>query len=52
MTAPPCVDIDPASFAADPDPALKQRRQKAPVAHVPQQDAVLLTRRDDIFQNE
>lgn len=52
MPAPPHVDIDLASFNADPYPALARMRREAPVAFVPQLGSVLLTRRDDIFHWE
>lgn len=48
----PTYDIDPEAFWADPYPDLKVMRDKYPVAYVPQLGAVLLTRRDDIFENE
>lgn len=48
----PIYDIDPQAFWADPYPDLKSMRAEAPVAYVPQLGAVLLTRRDDIFENE
>lgn len=52
MTAPPTHEIDPASFAADPYPALAEMRARGPVVYVPQLDAMLLTRRDDIHHYE
>jgi cytochrome P450 len=48
----PTYDIDPQSFWRDPYPALADLRRTAPVAYVPQLDAVLITRRNDIFVNE
>jgi cytochrome P450 len=48
MPAPPQVDIDLASFNADPYPALARLRREAPVAFVPQLGSILLTRLDDI----
>ncbi|MCI5097438.1 MAG: hypothetical protein MRY77_14070 [Rhodobacteraceae bacterium] len=48
----PTYDIDPQSFWRDPYPALADLRRTAPVAYVPQLDAVLITRRNDIFENE
>ncbi len=41
--------IDPKAFWQDPYPALAQMRAQAPICHVPQLNAVLITRRDDIF---
>ncbi len=52
MSDAPHFDIDPAAFAADPYPALAQMRARAPIAYVPQLDATLLTRRDDIHREE
>lgn len=52
MSNAPVVDIDLASFAANPYPALQRMRAKAPIAYVPQLDATLLTRRDDIHREE
>ncbi len=48
----PVFEIEPAAFWRDPYPVLKSMRQAAPVVHVPQLGALLLTRRDDIFVNE
>jgi hypothetical protein len=52
MLAPPTLDIDLAAFSADPYPDLKRMRALAPLCHVPQLGAVLMTRRNDIFENE
>ena len=52
MSNAPVIDIDLASFAADPYPDLCRLRAEAPVAYVPQLDATLLTRRDDIHREE
>ena len=52
MRKAPVYEIDPAAYWADPYPALKRMRAEAPVAFVPQLGAVLLTRRDDIFEYE
>ena len=52
MTAPPVTHIDPARFAADPYPDLARMRATAPVTYVPELDAVMLTRRDDIHHWE
>lgn len=52
MPALPVTHIDPAAFAADPYPDLARMRAEAPVTYVPELDAVLLTRRDDIHHWE
>jgi len=44
--------IDVADFWRDPYPALARMRREAPIAFVPQLNATLLTRRDDIFVSE
>lgn len=49
---PPVVDIDTEQFWKDPYPDLAHMRAKAPVCFVPQLNAVLLTKRDDIFTCE
>ena len=49
MTAAPRFDIDMDGFWHDPYPTLTQMRAVAPVAYVPQLDAIVLTRRDDIY---
>lgn len=48
MPAPPRIDVDLASFHADPYPTLAMLRREAPVAFVPQLGSTLLTRLDDI----
>lgn len=45
-------DINPGQFWQDPYPDLTQMRALAPVVYVPQLQAFLLTRRDDIFREE
>jgi len=45
-------DIDPDEFWHDPYPTLKQMRQRAAIAFVPQLGATLMVRRDDIALNE
>ncbi|MGR3467826.1 MAG: cytochrome P450 [Shimia sp.] len=45
----PTFDIDPAAFAADPCPTYAAM---PPIAYVPQLDAVLLTRREDVVTCE
>ena len=52
MNRAPVFDIDPKGFWLDPYPALKRMRNTAPIVYVPQFDAFLMTRRDDIFVNE
>jgi cytochrome P450 len=49
---PPVFDIDPQALWADPYPVYRQMRAEAPICYVPQLDAVLLTRRNDIFACE
>lgn len=49
---PPIYNIIPDEFWRDPYPDLKTLRQTAPVAFVPQLGAVLITRRNDIFDVE
>ncbi len=48
----PSYSIDPAAFWADPYPDLEKIQQQAPAVHVPELNAVLITRRDDIFTQE
>ncbi|MEM1163224.1 MAG: cytochrome P450, partial [Pseudomonadota bacterium] len=48
----PVYNIDPAAFWADPYPDLAALRKDFPVAFVPQLNAKLITRRDDIFTVE
>ena len=52
MAQAPIVEIDPASFHADPYPALRMMRANAPICFVPQLGATLLTRRRSIFDQE
>lgn len=49
---PPVYEIDPRAFWEDPYPDLARMRARAPAVRVPQLDAVLITRRDDIFEQE
>ena len=49
MSDAPSVEIDLATFWRDPYPALAAMRRDAPIAHVPQLGATLITRRDDIY---
>lgn len=52
MSTAPIFNIDPQAFWDDPYPTLKTMRATAPIAYVPQLGATLLTRRNDIFDNE
>jgi len=52
MTNAPITHIDPVAFHADPYPALKQMRAETPICFVPELDATLFTRRDDVFTQE
>ena len=52
MSNAPVTEIDLADFAADPYPDLARMRAEAPITYVPQLGATLLTRRDDIHQQE
>lgn len=52
MSDAPVFSIDPVRFAQDPYPALARMRRDAPIAYVPELDATLLTRRDDIHRQE
>lgn len=52
MSDAPVYHIDPAAFWDDPYPDLARMRREAPIAYVPELDATLLTRRDDIFLQE
>jgi cytochrome P450 len=45
-------EIDLETFWRDPYPDLKRMRARHPLVYVPQLSAALLTRRDDIFENE
>jgi cytochrome P450 len=49
---PPEFSIDLKEFWVDPYPALAQMRSSAPICYVPEFDATLLTRRDDVFSCE
>ncbi|WP_171128512.1 MULTISPECIES: cytochrome P450 [unclassified Ruegeria] len=48
----PSYSIDPKAFWNDPYPDLKHIQQIAPAVEVPELGAVLITRRDDIFEQE
>lgn len=49
---PPVISIDPEQFWVDPYPALEKMRAEAPICFVPELDATLLCRRDDVFRCE
>jgi len=52
MSDAPVVHIDPEAFWADPYPALAQMRANTPICFVPELNATLLTKRDDIHTCE
>lgn len=52
MSKTPIVHIDPQAFWRDPYPDLALMRKNSPVAYVPELNAFLITRREDIFVNE
>ena len=52
MSTAPQYQIDPQAFWSDPYDDLAMMRRDVPIAHVPQLGATLITRRDDIFENE
>jgi len=52
MSTAPAVSIDLPAFWRDPYPALKELRENAPIAFVPELGATLFTRRDDIYVYE
>ena len=52
MSNAPSYHVDPQAFWIDPYPTLAKMRRDAPIAYVPELDATLLTRRDDIFREE
>ena len=52
MSNPPHFEIDLDEFWMNPYPILSKMRENFPLAYVPQLDAVLMTRRKDIFENE
>ena len=52
MSSAPRYDIDPIAFWADPYDDLARMRRSCPIAYVPQLDATLITKRDDVFENE
>jgi len=52
LGSPVSFPIDVAAFWHDPYPTLAQMRRAAPICYVPEFDATLITRRDDIFACE
>ena len=52
MSSAPIYNINLSEFKRDPYPDLKIMRHKAPIAFVPELNATLFTKRDDIFINE
>ena len=52
MSNAPITHIDITDFSANPYPVLAHMRANAPVTYVPELDATLFTRRDDIFEQE
>ncbi len=52
MSNAPHFEIDLDEFWMNPYPILSKMRENFPLAYVPQLDAVLMTRRKDIFENE
>ena len=52
MSSAPAYNINLSKFKRDPYPDLKNMRHTAPIAFVPELNATLFTKRDDIFINE
>jgi len=52
MSDAPVVHIDPPSFWTDPYPVLAEMRARTPICFVPELNATLLTKRDDIHTCE
>ena len=52
MSNAPITEIDLGDFARDPYPSLARMRADAPITYVPQLDATLFTRRNDIHVQE
>ena len=52
MSSAPVVEIDLNDFWADPYPTLSRLRAETPIAFVPQLNATLFARREDIFASE
>ncbi|NBS30340.1 MAG: hypothetical protein EBS76_07460, partial [Actinobacteria bacterium] len=52
MSTAPVVNIDPTAFWNDPYPTLAEMRANTPICFVPELNATLITRRDDIHTCE
>src|SRR6056300_2045462 len=52
MSSAPLYHVDPKTFWIDPYPDLKRMRQDTPICLVPELNATLITRRNDIFNEE
>ena len=52
MSNAPIYNINLSEFKKDPYPDLAEMRRSAPIAKVPQLNATLFTKRNDIFINE
>ena len=52
MSSAPVVNIDPSAFWDDPFPTLAEMRSRTPICFVPELNATLITRRDDIHSCE
>ncbi len=52
MSSAPIYNLDVSAFKQDPYPDLKVMREVVPICFVPELDATLFTKRDDIFVNE
>ena len=52
MSNAPRININLNDFVKDPYPCLKEMQKHNPICYVPELDATLLTKRDDIFINE
>jgi cytochrome P450 len=52
MSNAPITHVDPAAFTEDPYPMLAKMRRDAPITYVPELNATLITRRDDIHREE
>ena len=52
MSSAPVVNIDPSAFWDDPFPTLAEMRSHTPICFVPELNATLITRRDDIHSCE
>jgi len=52
MNAPPTIHVDPKAIWQDPYPVLEEMRANTPICFVPELNAVLFTRRDDISECE